>query len=635
MLTVGFTRLQGTPVFVVPIVNIDEDLAQRVFGATCLAKLGIWAFPAFPPFYLDVIHDLEIIANGKENLEFNQAAKDHIACLTQLPPSLIRPDFKYVTQPFEHQKEALEFVLRNIRCAIFYDCGLGKTKILIDMLRHERKKALILAPVTVLKVWRKEIGIHALPNEFKVVLVQAAATKEQKARERKQEIIRQANQADILLVSYDSAPRYFNDIMQNFPFEIIVADESHAFRNPSSKRTKCGLALASRACRRIILSGTPTLGNPMHLYGQLAFLGKYIPAISYWVYRKRYLVFAKHDKLKRMIVGYKNLDLLNAKVQKLAIRRTKEECLDLPDRTIIDIPFEVSDEQRAQYNHLVETFELESSTGETITLAHAAVVLQKLLQILSGFYIAPPPPVCDDCPSLIQCVEKDIKPYTSACTCHPELPDQSIHRFKDNGKLDAFAELLDGILQEASNKIIIWCYFKEEMALIQQFLGEQKIGCVRVDGSNSSRAQAIADRFSQDPNLRVYLGQISTGQGITIKNAAYTIYFGLSYSLDAYQQSLDRNYRIGQTQKVFVYRFIALGSVLEYVAAALSAKIDLANTLTTAVRCATCPSGLSCMTKSIKPFTKGCKYQNKVGRVVTKLALLLRKPKETEKAEES
>lgn len=623
MLTVGFTRLNSTPVFIIPIANLDENAAQRVFGATCLDKKGIWAFPAFEPFISDVIRDLEIVADGKENLEFNQVAKEYLDSLAQLPASLVRPDFAYVTQPFEHQKAGLEFVLRNLRSAIFWDCGLGKTKLLIDMLRHEHKKTLILAPVTVLKVWQKEIGIHALPGEFKVAALQATS------RVKKQAILKQANQADILLVGYDSAPRYFEDIMKNFPFEIIIADESHAFRNPSSKRTKCGLALASRAARRVILSGTPTLGNPMHLYGQLAFLGKYIPATSYWVYRKRYLVFAPHDKLKRMIVGYKNLDLLNAKVQKLAIRRTKEECLDLPDQTIIDMPFEVSRDQRLQYNSLIETYELMSSDGKTVTLAHAAVVLQKLLQILSGFYIMPYPQVCDNCPSVAQCVDEKVKPYTQLCVYHPNAPDQKIQRFKTNGKLEAFTELLDDILQEETNKVIIWCYFKEELALVQEYLEEQKIGYVRVDGSNSSKAQALADQLGRDPSLRVYLSQISTGVGITITSAAYMIYFGLSYSLDAYLQSLDRNYRIGQAQKVFAYRLIASGSVLEYVAMALSAKIDLANTLTTAIRCATCPQGLSCMTKNIKPFTPECMYQNKVGRVVTKFELL-NAPKETE-----
>lgn len=625
MLTVGFTRLNNTPVFVIPVACIDENLAQRVFGATYLKKLGIWAFPAFPPFVDDVMHDLEIIADGKENLKFNDVAEAHLLYLSALPASSIRPNFTYVTKPFEHQKVGLEFVLRNLRSALFYDCGLGKTKILIDMLRHEHKKTLILAPVTVLKVWQKELGIHALPNEFKVVALQATS------RAKKQAILKQTNQADILLVGYDSSPRYFEDIMANFPFEIIIADESHAFRNPSSKRTKCGLALASRAARRVIMSGTPTLGNPMHLYGQLAFLGKYIPATSYWVYRKRYLVFAKHDKLKRMIVGYKNLDLLNAKVQRLATRRTKEECLDLPDRTIIDMPFEVSKEQRLQYNKLIETFELEASDGETVTLAHAAVVLQKLLQILSGFYLMPHPQVCDNCQNVAQCVDEKVKPYTQSCAYYPKAPEQKSQRFKTNGKLEACIELLDDILQEETNKVIIWCYFKEEMALVQEYLEEQKIGYVRVDGSNSNKAQALADQLCRDPNLRVYLGQISTGVGITVMGVAYMIYFGLNYSLDDYLQSVDRNYRIGQAQKVFVYRLIASGSVLEYVAAALSAKIDLANTLTTAIRCATCPQGLSCMTKNIKPFTPECLYQSKSKRVVTRFELLdAPKGKETE-----
>jgi hypothetical protein len=81
---------------------------------------------------------------------------------------------------------------------------------------------------------------------------------------------------------------------------------------------------------------------------------------------------------------------------------------------------------------------------------------------------------------------------------------------------------------------------------------------------------------------------------------------------------MDRNFRIGQSQKTTVYRLIAEDSVLAFVAKALEQKIDLANVLTTHVNCMFCPQSLVCMPASIKPFTAGCRFPARIQRVITK-----------------
>lgn len=693
--------IRGTPIFA---VAASGQKWKRVFGATYRRKAGIWLFPAFFPYHVDVVHDLKIV---EPYIQFSADAKKHlIRCnaLGALPLNVPATTNGYqpVLPMFEHQKEGFEFVQRMLRCGLFFDMGLGKTKIIYDVIRKNRLKTLVLTPSVGLGAWIQEAEIHA-PEltiarlELKTEVGRAALNKATRARNalkkeidkeigalrslveqrirneenqktkeryasllavmeksgrelkpedliaksllvlvpedvaRLTELVHELNNtvgptraaklaeieaaadADVLITTYDTAKLYQPYIFDHFDYRMIVADESQNLRNPKTARTKAALALATKACRRVILTGTPSLGNPMHLYGQLAFLGSYIPAKNQWTFRKHHIIFAPGSN--KIQVGYKNLDMLNAKVQRVALVRTKDECLDLPDRTIIDSVFNVSSEQRKLYNGLVDHAVVELSNGVLYDPDHAATVLQKLLQILSGFMIVPPPPVCDNCKQVKACVDTGAKPFTPGCPLHPNPWPRRIQHMKTNPKLEALLDLLDGIPDE---KVIIWAYFIEELNIVQEALEKRGIKLIRIDGSNSQTAAMQAKRFNEDPSIKVWLAQISTGVALTLTAAAYTIYFGLTYRLDDYLQSMDRNYRIGQQRATFVYRLICPHSVLEFVARALSAKQNLADTLTDKIDCVLCDQGPKCLKNGTEPFSKGCKYQSRVSRVITK-----------------
>jgi len=613
----GFSRLHGTPVFVAP-PGLPHQEVKRVFGATFMDEQCLWLFPAFYPYTSNVVRDLKIVFG--DSLQFTPEALAHIAECKQIAedmkqrpyPFALREGFEFVTKPYAHQVEALKYALRNLRCGILYDMGLGKTKIAIDLMRHEREKTLILTPVIGIKMWLREIGIHAKPDELKVLPLVGTGKVKKKAK------IDEAGDYDVVIVGYDTAKRYAEDIIKAFPYTCIIADESHNLREKSSERTKAACYLASRAARRIIMSGTPSLGNPLHLYGQLHFLAPYIPAISFWTFRSIYTIQSKYNK--KFIVGFKNLDHLNDKVQRVCIRKTKEECLELPERTIIDRYFQVTGSQRDMYNQLVIEACAQLEKGQLYEAPHAAAVLQKLLQVLSGMFIEPLPEICDGCMYVHSCVEEKIRPYTKRCMKVTTPPPQAVKRLKENPKLDELAELLDELLAEVRNKVIIWAHFRAELDMVEELLNAQKIPYVRIDGSNSSQAQDIATRFNTNPDIRVYLGQIATGITITINSASYMIYYGLNYALDQYLQSMDRNYRLGQTNKVFVYRLLCAGSVLEYVARCLEQKVDIANTLTSRIDCVFCShrGTQKCLEHDNKAFGAGCVYQSSVQRVVTR-----------------
>jgi SNF2 family DNA or RNA helicase len=543
-------------------------------------------------------------------IEFDSEAMKHIEHCESVEntPDFEMPDDFFITEPYEHQKKALAFAYRNIRCGLLLDMGLGKTKIVVDLLRMLKKKALVLSPVVGLETWAHEVEVHS-GGEMSAVCVKGTPKK-------KKDGIAASTECDVLVVGYDTAKgeSYQHVILDSFPYEVIVADESHNLRGPFTARTKAAKALASKAFRRIILSGTPSLGNPMHLYGQLAFLGDYIPAETYWTFKKHYLVTAKGND--KFVVGYKNLDLLHRKVHRISLCKKKEECLDLPERTVIDITYDSTPEQRKMYNDLVDGALVDLGSGELYESDNAAVTLGKLLQVMSGFIHLPAPPVCDDCVNLQQCALEEIRPFTPACSEHPEPYERKTQRLKSSPKLDALDDLLDNILAEESNKVIVWAYFIEELDMIEERLREKDVGYIRIDGSNSRRGQELSKEFNEDPTTRIWLGQVGTGVALTLNAATYMVYYGWTFKLDSFLQSQDRNYRIGQEHPVFVYRMAARRSVEEFVMRALEAKLDLAETLVSRIDCVLCKHSSRCLEDGVEPFTKGCIHKSRVDKKV-------------------
>lgn len=616
---IGVFSLNGVPVFV---TAGTETGSRRVYGAKFVAERFVWVFPAFHPFLEDVLHDFKI---ALPELPFTEKAQEHIE--NQLTITGARNDFKFETTPYDHQKEGLDFLVKNFRAALFYDCGLGKSKIVIDTLLHEGGKTLILAPATALRVWLREIDKHA-GGRLSPLLLKAGSKKNRLLT------LESAMGYDVLLLSYDSTHRYFdvnektgeqtNLLCQYYKYKNIIADESHYLGGSRSKRTQASLLLADRAVRRVIVSGTPTLGNPMHLFGQLSFLGRFLPGKNFYQFQKRFVIRKPLPRRTNIqtIYGYKNLDLLNHKLQHVALRKKADECLDLPKRTIIDVNFGVTKEQKSAYNDLVRGYVAEIEGETVITPEHAVTKVSKLLQILSGFYIHPLPNICDGCQYLQECVDNDYRPYTKMCRVCAKAPPPRISRFKKHGKQKALLDLLRELLEDESHKVIIWCHFREELNNVGKFLTDLGYAYFRIDGSNSSQAEELSHKFENDLYPRVWLAQISTGVSLTLNRAAYSIYYGVDFSLGHYLQSIDRNHRIGQDKPTFVYRMTHERSLLETVWAALEAKVDLEETLVTRIRCVVCPEVLRCVADGTEPFEQNCKFDKRTKRVIARPRLL-------------
>ena len=546
-----------------------------MYGGTFNPSLSAWLYPAFAPFKQHVLSDLE-----KLNVPVPATALTRIAEVEKGYTELAG-DLSYYVYPYKHQEDSLAFLLAHPRAALYLDCGLGKTKILLDMIRAVKAPALVLCPKMVIQTWLDEAAKHA--KELKILAVTGTPKKRRRLA---------LEAADIRVISYDSVNNYLPQLLRT-KYEIIIADESHNLRSHDSSRTAGALALSRKATRRVVSTGTPLLGDPRHIWAQLKFLGEFI-VDTYWKFTKRYVSVLPSNK--HIAVGYKNLHLLKETVDELSVRHKKEDCLDLPERVINDFRFRPSPEQVGAYYEILKTGKVADLKGVPQTVS-AATLLNKLLQVISGFYHPVlDTTVCDDCEHKGYCIAKEIDPYTPRCLEGLLKPPPV--RIETNNKVEALLQLVESM----HDRVIVWAKYRESLDLCDKALSEH-YKVARVDG----QVHRIPDDW------QVYLSQVSMGTGINeLATVPYAVYYDLDWDLASYLQSLDRNYRIGTNKRVFVYRLLSTFGADNLVARCLDAKLDVLKIIMERMDCLKCEQASG----DCSPFNKKCVYQKSVGRPV-------------------
>lgn len=416
-------------------------------------------------------------------------------------------------------------------------------------------------------------------------------------------------------------PQYLYDL----PYTMIVIDESHNLQDHQSDQTRVASALASKACRRVELTATPSLGDPRHIYSQLRILAPSLIPEDWYAYCARFLV--KSPRNTRIVTGYKNLHILNARMSTIALRLTKEECLDLPPRPDpIDVMVELEPAQRRLYNALVVDMEslLDEWLGSqddvtgAVSARNAAVLLNKLAQIAGGFVLKDAPIPCDACEYMEMCVEKGVLPYTPRCQVAQHMPEDRLVRLDANAKLTALEERLEELLSEPTRKVIVWAAYRAELDIIEELCKRKGYDPVRLDGSTAHHTRPTIKKFNEDPACRVFVGQVAMGEGITLNAAEYMIYYSLDWSLKSWLQSIDRNYRIGQTKKVLIYRLVARGTIDEFKLLSVKTKRDVSDALTARAACTRCPRVSTCLESDVQLFDPGCVHERNMKRPIAK-----------------
>jgi SNF2 family DNA or RNA helicase len=680
-----FIKIDGTPAFFVQ--GGPHDSWDRVFGSQYTAAHRGWIFPGYPPFLNNVLRDIKEINKYALPPEEEQKAKDYGHSLEYWNAFVREHPTNGIYSSYEHQLTGTAELLAYYRWYLRWEMGTGKTKVVIDALQYLREKALVICPLIAIDTWVRETDMHSSGTLSTITITGTAKQKEKriseafdkdivivsydtarlygvpalcsaaaevKKKERMGSTPTHTHVIDkIATLSDDKQQVYYlasyyagkltakqideevNKIVGPTPpflsslnFKVLVLDEAHRVKSIKSQRTKIITLLSEKATRRYLLSGTPTIGDPRDFYTQLKILHPALMPEQWFSFIKKYCEHANWND--HVVTGYKNLHIINARVNSVSSERKLLDCVQLPEQRDQDILYYLSAGQTRDYNKAVKEFSLEGEGGK-IDLSQGSLRLNKLLQICSGFYYTPKEDKnapCDQCPSLQVCFESGIVPGDTECVKDSlkTAPIPPVIFYGQNPKLEALDDLLEDILNSEKNKVIIWAHFKTELDNIEDLLKRCKYSYVRVDGSNTKHIKHFADLFQNGKYTRIYLGQVNTGIAITLTAAQYSIYYSRPWSPDAWFQSRARNFRIGQKEKTVVYRLVGAHTVEQQQLIALSNRQNIGQMLTTKMDCLLCENYSACVLKEIEPWSALCKYSSSINRLITRPRLLPETP---------
>ena len=464
-------------------------------------------------------------------------------------------NYKFKTQPYEHQLKALTMSWDKEYFAYFMEMGTGKSKVLIDNIAmlYDKGKingALIVAPKGVVGTWYlNQIPDH-LPDhiEHKNVLWKPNITRKQNLRLKS--LFETGTDLHILIMNVEAFSTTkgceFAKKFLDSHRTLMAVDESTTIKNPDAKRTKniCNLSILSKYRR--ILTGSPVTKSPLDLYKQCDFLKEELLGHgSYYTFRTRYAIMKTANfggKSVQIVVGYRNLDELSEKLRPFSYRVLKDDCLDLPDKIYMKRTVQLSSEQKKVYEQMKQ-MALAEMNGKMMSTATVLTQLMRLHQITCGHFTA---------------------------------DDGSIQKIKSN-RLD---ELMD-VLEEIEGKVVIWAHYQNDVETIVEHLKKKYGDNSIVDYYGRTRPenrQSNIDKFQKDEGCRFFIGTPATGgYGITLTQASNVIYYSNGYDLEKRMQSEDRAHRIGQKKSVTYIDMIAEETVDTKIVKSLRKKINIAS----------------------------------------------------------
>ena len=503
----------------------------------------VWIFPGTIDSYKYLVEEHKITPEPSVDtfLQEQEQVKDlhKVKKNNNLPqPGLININL------WNHQKQAFHFMKNLPSAGLFAQMGTGKTLVSLNLIYYRQPESvLIVCPKAVVSVWEKEFKKHPPTNgyKFEVVPLREKGTAK-KLKTYSKFMSMPCNK--IFIINYESVWREpFGSYILKHPPKMMIADESHKIKAPSSKVGVMFSKLSELVHKKYILTGTPTPQGAEDYFGQFRFLNPGLFGKYFNMFASKYIRYGGFDN--KEIIGYNNLDDLNQKVYSYSFRVKAEDVLDLPEVIEEELELELLPEMKKYYIQLKEHKMAEYENGE-VTLKNAAAAITKLQQVVSGFVI-------------LDKTENMMRP--------------KIHRFEKNEKLDLLMEMLSDI--DKKNKVVIFCNFTAEIDIIKEALNKEKIKYCELSGKKHETAQ-----FQEDEETQVIVVQYKAGGvGVDLSMARYVFYFSPTYNLGDFEQSKARIHRPGQKTIANYYYFVTKGTVEKRVYAKLRKKEEIVNML--------------------------------------------------------
>ena len=447
--------------------------------------------------------------------------------------------------PYQHQTEAYRFALRQLMhgggCALLMEMGCGKTMTAIaiigTLLQMSRiRRVLIVAPVSILGVWREEFERFA-DYEFDLTVPEGPTA-------RKAEILRQMNgkRLQVAVINYESVWRMESELTKWHP-DAIICDEGHKIKTHNISASKALHRLGAQAGYRLLLTGTVIVNKPIDVFSQYKFCDPTVFGTSFYQFRNRYFDmtgYGNHTPVLRKSMEPE----FTQKLHSIAFRVTKDQCLDLPETTDIIQRVNLEPEAMRRYRQLV----MDSYTElrqDTVTVTNVLTRLLRLTQLTGGFLSG-----------------------------DQDAAAESV----SSAKLNALNDLIDSAM-ENGQKLVIIARFMPEIHEITKMLDQKGIRYSQISGEIRDRDEQV-EAFQNDPETRVFVGQIATaGLGITLTAASTMVFYSLDFSMANFDQCRARIHRMGQHHPCTYYFLIARGTVDEKVLKALRNKCNLAKAI--------------------------------------------------------
>ena len=440
-------------------------------------------------------------------------------------------------KPHSYQEYAIRYIETHPISALLIDMGLGKTSITLTAIRNllfdsfAVCKVLVIAPLRVAKnTWTDEIKKWEHLSTLTYSLIVGNENERLSALNEK---------ADIYIINRENVDWLVNKSGYKFDFDMVVIDELSSFKNHQSKRFKSLMKVRPLVKRIVGLTGTPSSNGLMDLFAEFKILdmGK---RLGYFIGQYRNTYF-KPDKMNGPIVySYKPLpnaeNAIYEKISDITVSMKANEYLKMPELVTSNYVAELSNSEKNQYDRMKKSLVLEITDGE-ITASNAASLSNKLCQLSNGA-------IYDDEQNIVE-----------------------IH----NRKLEA----LEDIIESMNGKPLLVAYwYRHDLERIKSRFSVREI----------KTSEDISDW--NDGKIPVALiHPASAGHGLNLQNGGSTlVWFGLTWSLELYQQTNARLYRQGQKNTVVIQHIITKGTIDEQILKALQKKNKTQTDLIDAVR---------------------------------------------------
>lgn len=431
-----------------------------------------------------------------------------------------------------YQVVAKDFIIGHPNAAVILDMGMGKTATTLSAVnelmfdRFEVTKVLVIAPLRVANtVWSDEIEQWAELRHLRYSKIVGTP---------KQRKVALQKDADIYIVNRENLPWLVEQCSPYFKWDMVVIDELSSFKSWQSKRFKAFMAMRPYMKRIVGLTGTPSSNGLMDLFAEFKVidggerLGRFIGE-----FRSRY--FEEGRRNGNIVYEYIPMDYAECQIQDkisdITISMKALDYLDMPELISTKKLVRMTEKEKEKYSQFKKEYVLSVLDGLAVTAANAASLTNKLVQLSNGAVYS------DD---------------HTVVALHEQ-------------KLDALEDILESANREP---VLVAYWFKHDLARIIGRLEKLKVK------SRVLKTEEDIREWNKGNVLVGLLHPASAGHGLNLqKGGHHLVWFGLTWSLELYQQTNARLWRQGQeAETVVIQHIVTEGTIDEEILKALENK---------------------------------------------------------------